>query len=199
MTDHTNNNPVGNFNSWKEERQKVFRRAESWQREVRAVKELHGVAFWEQAQEWANEDPEGRAVLREFAALIHDHLHTLARFIDVKLVHGVVSFIEHAWFVVEGDPALVNPHSGPVGDLSQLEPANMNARGVWRYIIDPAALEILPSCLLIAPTSPFQAYYRESSRYTEHPPAPMKPEYLDEALAARERMIAELLGSGNVK
>jgi hypothetical protein len=182
------------MNNWKEERQKVFRRAETWHREIQAVKAALGVTYWEKAQEWANEDPEGRAVLREFAAILYDHLEELARFMEVKLVHGVVSFIEHAWFVVEGSPELVNPHSGAVGDLTDMNPARMNARGVWRYIVDPAALEVLPSCLLIAPTSPFQVYYRESSRYTEHPPAPVKPANLDEALAARERMIAELLG-----
>jgi hypothetical protein len=185
------------MNNWKEERQKVFRRAEAWQREVQNTKVALGATFWEQAQEWCNEDPEGRAALREFAALIYDNLMEAAKYLDVKLVHGVVSFIQHAWFVVEGDPTLVNPHSGNVGDLSHLVPANMNARGVWRYIIDPAAIEILPSCLLIAPTSPFMPYYREGERFTEHPPAPLRPFYIDEAIEARQKMIAELLEAGD--
>jgi hypothetical protein len=132
-------------------------------------------------------------VLREFAALMLDRLQELAQFLDVKLVHGVTGYVEHAWFVLEGDPARVNPHSGDVGDLSAINLARANARGMWRYIIDPAALEVLPSCLLIAPTSPFQNYYRESERFTEHPAPPEKPVYFDEALAARERLIASLI------
>ena len=91
------------MNNWKEERQKVFRRAEAWQREVQNTKVALGATFWGQAQEWCNEDPEGRAVLREFAALIYDHLMEAAKYLEVQLVHGVVSFIQHAWFVVEGD------------------------------------------------------------------------------------------------
>ena len=186
------------MNNWKEERQKVFRRAEAWHREVQNTKAAIGQSLWAQAQEWCNEDPEGRAVLREFAALIYDHLNEAAKYLEVKLVHGVVSFVQHAWFVVEGDPARVNPPAGDGGDLSHMVPAHRHARGTWRYIIDPAALEVLPSCLLIAPTSPFTVYYREGERFTEHPPAPMKPVYLDEALEARRKMIADLMGGGDV-
>lgn len=98
---------------WKEERGKVFRRAETV---YHRINELIGNAEFMQrmlksAQDWYSEDPEGRAVAREITALFYDELGpmTAPDELDVWLVHGLAAGAEHAWLVVEGSPALVHP------------------------------------------------------------------------------------------
>jgi hypothetical protein len=61
---------------------------------------------------------------------------------QARMVEGICGIIPHGWFLVE------------LRDDPQAQPN-------WKYIIDPCALDVIPSVLLIGPESPWHVLYQE--------------------------------------
>jgi len=155
---------------WQQARLEVLTRARNVQQHVRdqMVGSFNHTEISKDVASITALDYEGTAMLRVYTDLVYERLVTedFRERLGVILVHGLVGLTQHAWLCVEGDVAKVNPDGERTAKLEKV--THISSVGVlrWRVIIDLAAIEIEPSILLLAPTSPLVPQYVEQERFT---------------------------------
>lgn len=161
--------------SWQQARLEVLTRA-------RNVQQYLNEGFTKRAGKFAGEvpqihkdaaaitnlDSDNVAMLKVYTDLMYERLFTpdFRERLGIILVHGLVGLTQHAWFCVEGDVRKVSADPDRCERLEQT--VHISSVGLlrWRVILDVCAIDIEPSILLIAPTSPLMPQYTEQERFT---------------------------------
>lgn len=182
----------------KKEREDVMVRARVLKDAIQEIYEDRSriAALQAQVDEWVKADPEARSGSRRLASLMFAGLHPqLVERVQPRLVYGIVNGVQHAWFVVEGDPRRTQAGLADAPPFTEEQIAAAGPMQAWRYVLDPAVLDGEPVVLLLSPYSPLSLSYGAEERFTKPEMVPVDeapPQYEDTHVDERAELMRSL-------